>query len=240
MVFRRFENYLAILPLALAGLFFSISPAWAGPMKLKIADGKTIEVPYYWVEENEVRFDIAGGVAGIPRSQVVSVEEVLDSREFDPEVILQSAESFPADQQQYFREHILSAIPGPNCETTNTQQALDRFRAAAAPPAEKTVPVQTPKYFIQKTLPEVCNLAGGPSLFLQDIVGVKGEAKAPQFSLVLYDAEGTVLSRTACEVFPLSLNKNDQNKLKLSGKLYLVRAEVKPNPSIKRYEILAR
>ena len=36
---------------------------WGGSLRLKMTDGTSVEVPYYWEEGGEVKFEIPGGVA---------------------------------------------------------------------------------------------------------------------------------------------------------------------------------
>ncbi len=223
-------------------MLFAFSLARAASMKLHMADGTSLEVPYYWISGGEVRFDIAGGVAGIPRSQVVSVEEILEAREFDPAVILQSAQTTPGDQKQLIEKLVSDKVKGPPCGVAEPEEALERYMSAAetvttAVQGGAPVSLFSVKFGVRKALPVMCNEPSGPVLYFQDIVGGREDAKLPDFNLVLYDGEGKVLQKKQCEVYPLSLDSDSEKKLQLKGKLFLVRAGVKPDSKIKRYEI---
>ncbi len=85
------KKILVMAGLAVLLLVSWSAAGWCGPMKLVMTDGTSVEVPYYWVSGGEYRFDIPGGVAGIPRAQVASIQEILQAKEFDPEVLMQNA-----------------------------------------------------------------------------------------------------------------------------------------------------
>jgi hypothetical protein len=244
MVSRCFGRFSAGSGFLFLVIFFAFTSAGAASMKLHMADGTSIEVPYYWISGEEIKFDIAGGVAGIPRSQVVSVEEILEAREFDPTVILESAQATPGDQKQLIEKLVSEKVKSPVRGVTETGEALEKYRSAAetgttAGQGGKPVSLFSVKFGVQKALPVMCDEPSGPVLYFQDIVGGRDEAKLPDFNLVLYDGEGKVLQKKQCEVYPLSLDNDLAKKLQLKGKLFLVRAGVKPDSKIKRYEIAA-
>ena len=60
------------------------STALGGPLRINLSNGTSIEVPYYWEEGGEIKFEMPGGVAGIPKAYVTSVQEIIAMREFDP------------------------------------------------------------------------------------------------------------------------------------------------------------
>ena len=76
----------------MAAIFFAMtfipSISWCGLLRINMGDGSSIEVPYFWEESGEVKFEFAGGVVGIPKTQVTSIQEILTAKEFDPEVLL--------------------------------------------------------------------------------------------------------------------------------------------------------
>ncbi|MFZ2447152.1 MAG: hypothetical protein WAW37_12405 [Syntrophobacteraceae bacterium] len=212
---------------------------WCGPMKLIMTDGTSVEVPYYWVSGGEYRFDIPGGVAGIPRAQVASIQEILDAREFDPEMLMQTAgESSTADQRQLIQDLIASKSPGARCDLIDPEEGLKRLKEGSFQEASADEPkIQGRRFNLEKILPVVCDEAGGPTLVIQELLSSNADIKGREFSLILYDSEGNVISRTTCEVYPLKLDQDAQKKLQVKGQVYLVRASIKPDPKIKRYEI---
>lgn len=240
MASRCIERFSVSLVVFLLVGVFCYGSAWCGSLRLHMADGASIEVPYYWQVGGEVRFDVPGGVAGVPRSQVVSIQEVLDAREFDPEMLLQSAAQSPPDQRQMLQDLIASKTSNANCEVSDPEESLKQLKmgGTVAGEAEK-VRIHRQKFSIERSLPVVCAEPGGPILFLQDILSSNIELQSRDFSLVLYDVEGNVISRKPCEVYPLALDQDARKKLQLKGTLYLVRAGIKPDPKIKRYEIAA-
>ncbi|MEN6440207.1 MAG: hypothetical protein ABFD97_16660 [Syntrophobacter sp.] len=208
-------------------------------MKIIMRDGHSVEVPYYWMTAGQYRFTIPGGIAGIPSSQVASVQEIIESKEFDPEILLQRAgESTTADERKLLQDIISSKAPEARCQMANPEEGIQRLRALA--PAEMNADkprIHGQKFNVQKSVPVVCDEPGGPVLVIQQLVSGSVDPKDRDFSIILYDSEGNVVSRKACDIYPLALDQESQNKLQVKGKAYLVRASIKPDARIKRYEI---
>jgi len=214
--------------------------AWsAGPMKIIMRDGHSVEVPYYWMTAGQYRFTIPGGIAGIPSSQVASVQEIIESREFDPEILLQRAgESTTADERRVLQDIISARAPEARCQMTNPEAGIQRLREQISVEANADLPrIHGQKFSVQKSVPVVCDEPGGPVLVIQQVVSGSTDPKDRDFSIILYDSEGNVVSRKTCDIYPLALDQEAQNKLQVRGKAYLVRASIKPDARIKRYEI---
>lgn len=233
---------------AFSGLFLLISLCGTGsafgggPLRLTMTDGTVVEVPCYWIAENQIKFDIAGGEAGVSRSQVVSIQEIVETREFDPQLIREKAsDPESTDQRQLLQE------------LTAKKNAISKNGVAASGDAAKKSPatdggaangepqrrIYGPKYRVEMNLPALSSEAGESVLVLQDIVSSNTDQKSRGFNLILYDGDGNVVVRKNCEVYPLSLDSDTQKKLQLKGRLYVIRVGVKPDPKIKRYEIIA-
>ena len=232
------------------GLVFSVfltpglpPSAWSGPLRITMTDGTFVEVPYYWESEGQIRFEISGGVAGISRSQLSSVVEVVEAKEFDPEMIFQSPTELTADNRKMLQD-IISTKSGARCDFKEPSENIEMLRSATAeaeaplpgPPVEA---VHGTKLSVEKYLPVVCAGPTGPMVVIQDIFKSKADLGSGDLNLVLYDSEGKVLLRKPCEVYPLNLDADAQKKLNMRGRLFLVRATIQPEPRIKRYEITA-
>ena len=212
------------------------APAWSGPLRIGMTDGTFVEVPYYWELDGQLKFDIPGGVIGVPASQVASVTEVLESREFDPEAMTQGS----GDSDRDLLQNINDSRTGRKVEAANPRVA-ESMKAGATSPAEKGRPpielVRGQSFKIAKSLPAVSSEPGGPAVVVQDILSSKTDLKNRTFTLVLYNVEGNVILSRPCEVYPLHLDQENEKKLDLHGKLFLVRAAIKLDPKVKRYEI---
>ena len=102
---RQMVGLMGVVALWVVGMDPTL--AGAGPLRLKMVDGTSIEVPYYWLEGNVIRFDFPGGIVGVPRNQVASIQEVIATKSFDPEVLLEPPESSPeSDQRKIGRAHV--------------------------------------------------------------------------------------------------------------------------------------
>lgn len=236
---RFLKKFLAVCSLwALVAVCFA-AVAWSGPLRLIMKDGTSVEVPYYWLTDGEYKFDVPGGVAGIPRSQVTSVQEVLESKEFDPDLLMQSAaETSSADQRKLVQDLLSSKSPGAIRESGDPEEGLKRLKTAATKEGGADQPkVHAQNYVVEKSLPFISDEPGGPVLVIQELMSSNVDLRGREFSIVLYDSEGNVLSRKPCEVYPLTLDQDAQKKLQVKSRIYLVRASIKPDPNIKRYEI---
>jgi len=232
-----FSCLVAFLSLCEAGFAWS-----AGTMRLTTTDGRVIEVPCYWISGGQVKFDIPGGVAGIPRSQLASVQEILETKEFDPKVIRDNAAAASDDEQrQVIQDAIAAKTPGSKSGITGFGEETRQPGAVRtiAGEEEKQPRIYGQKYRIEKSLPMVSDEPGGPVYILQNIISCKTDSIGRSFNLILYDADGNELGRKNCEVYPLNLDQNARKKLQLKGRLFIVRAGIKPDPKIKRYEITA-
>jgi hypothetical protein len=232
------------------GLVFSVfltpgfpPSAWGGPLRITMTDGTSVEVPYYWESGGQIRFEIPGGVAGVSRSQLSSVVEIVEAKEFDPESIFQSPTELTTDNRKMLQD-IIASESGARCDLKEASENIEILRSAAA---EAEAPLPSPpvetvhgtKLSIEKYLPVVCPGPAGPMVVIQDIFKSRTNLGSGDLNLVLYDSEGNVLLRKPCEVYPLSLDADSQKKLNMRGRLYLVRAAIQPESRIKRYEITA-
>jgi hypothetical protein len=219
------------------------APAWGGSMRITMTDGTSVDVPYYWEFQDEIKFDIAGGVAGVPKSQVASIQEILEAKDFDPEVIFMAPEdASKSDQRALLKDLVQSKVPGAKCDEKPPEENMKLLRETAAE-AKRTSQkskgqlVHGQRFNVERNFSTVCNEAGGPMLVVQNVVNSKVDLKDRDFTLTLFDAEGKVLLKKPCELQEIKVDKDTLKQLNMKGRLYLVKASVKPDPKIKRYEI---
>ncbi len=217
------------------------APACGGALRITMTDGTSVDVPFFWEYGDEIKFDIAGGVAGVPKSQIASVQDVLEAREFDPDVLFQPAsDRTNLDQQKMLQALVESKVPAAKCEQKDPEENIRLLKEAggsakgAKPPAEL---VHAQRYNIEKNFSTMCVEPGGNVLVMQDILSSKIDLKTRNFTLTLFDADGNVLQRKPCELHEIEVDPATLKKLEIRGRLYLVKASVKPDPKIKRYEI---
>lgn len=227
----------------LVHLGMSGAPAWGAGMRITMTDGQTVDVAYYWEFQDEIKFDIPGGVAGVPKKQVASIQEILEAKEFEPEVIFMAPEdAAKSDQKAMLKELVASKVPGAKCDEKAPEENMKLLRESAAEVRKdarkfKGELVHGQRYTVEKNFSTVCNEAGGPMLVVQDIISSRADLKDREFTLTLFDSEGKVLLKKPCELHEISVDKDTLKQLSIRGRLYLVKASVKPDPKIKRYEI---
>ena len=138
-------------------LGLSGSWAWGGSLRLKMTDGTALEVNYYWEEGGELKFEIPGGIAGVPKVQVASVQEVVVNREFDPETLAERSEAEGASAQLRMLRELLSASSSAaqTGERLTPEESLELLRggraATEAPRGMGKVPVS----YTHLTLPTI-------------------------------------------------------------------------------------
>jgi hypothetical protein len=230
---------LACTALILAG------PAWAGPLRINLVDGSSVQVPYFWEEAGEVKFEVPGGVVGISKSQVASVQEVLAAKEFDPEVLVDTPQETNTQDPSYkLQQFVASRLPlRPTYEKLDADQTQELLKAEnlthknGRPSTER---LRGPLFNVESESAELVRVRGeGAVLLMQNILSSREDLKGVNFTLAAYDGDRNVLQRKSCEVQEIPLDQQTQGKLQMSGRLFSVTTTVRPDPRIKSYEIVA-
>lgn len=237
-----------IIPLTLF-LSFSLLVvcASAGEQKLRInlTDGKSIEVPYYWEENGEVKFEVAGGILGFPKAQISSIQEILTAKEFDPEVLIEvPLDASAAESEKRLKDFLAKQLPPmPNYETLSPEQGIQILQTESLSKRSPETPQEVVKgpLFNRKTgFSDLVRVRGGGVLLvMQNVFSSRSDLKDQAFTLVVYDGEGNVLQRKACEIHKIEIDRKDKKKYDLPGHLFTVIATIKPDPRIKRFEIVS-
>jgi hypothetical protein len=219
--------------------------AWGGLLRITMNDGKSVEVPYYWEEKGEVKFEFAGGIAGIPKGQVSSVQEILDAKEFDPEVLLEvPKDAATMDSKKKLQDFIAQQLPAkPDYEKLDAEQSLQVLQAESLTKkgtgASHEV-VHGPLFNVETGFSELVRVRGeGVLLVMQNVLSSRGDLRNQAFTLIVYDGEGNVLQKKPCEIHEITLDRKEKKKYEIPGHLFSVTATVKPDPKIKRFEIVS-
>lgn len=217
------------------------SPVLCGPLRINLSNGTSLEVPYYWEENGEIKFEMPGGVAGIPKAYVTSVQEIVTAREFDPEVLVETnSESSTSNREQALLELAEKQNPSPpSFEKIGPEESLVLLDTLSSKnPYKSAERIYGPIFSRQGDFTELVRLRGnGIMLVMQNILTSREELKDRKFSLTLYDSEGHVLQRQPCDLYKLEVDPNMMKKLGLRGHLFSVIANIKPDSRISRYEI---
>lgn len=230
-------------------LVLNVSPVRAGTLRITLNDGKSVEVPYYWQEDGQYKFEIPqvpGGIAGIPKDQVKSVQEIVESKEFNPEAMVEAApDTSPAGQQKKaLREIVETKVPlKAPAQTITPDEGMHMLRAASSAPKgpdtakERTY---TPAFSVKDDFSQFARVEGSDVVVLtRSILSSRKDLTNKNFALTLYDGEGNVLGQKPCQLRPIDLDKKTMVKLGIRGHLYTITAVIKPDAKIKRYEIAA-
>jgi len=226
-------------------LCFLVQPASAGPMKIIMSDGNSMEVPFCWEEDGQVKFEIAGGVVGIPRGNVLSIQEILTAGEFDPEAMLKSN----TGNRESVKNKILAGLVEDQLSTKSayhpmSSQEAEKFvemmEQEAGPKQTRNQRIHTTSFMEQGDFSDLVRLQGdGVLMVMKYILSTQGDLRKKHFVLTLYDAEGNVIQKRPCEVHEFAVDKSTLKKLGARGTLFSVVATIRPDPQIKRYEIAA-
>lgn len=216
----------------------------AGPVRIHLADGNRLEVPYCWEEEGHIRFEMPGGVAGIPKQQVLSIEEVVSSSEFDPQAAggaLEAAESMSPQEWALFQKEILQKIPlGESYEPLKPDEITGRLPASR----EDTVNARSTAHLYGISLHSQGDFSewvrlkdDGALLAVRNVISTHEDLSNRRVLLTLFDADGNVLQKQPCTVHELDVDRRTLNTLGIRGRLFSVVATITPDPAIRRYEI---
>lgn len=215
----------------------------AGPLRLKMVDGTAIEVPYYWMDGNVIRFDFPGGVVGLPRDQVASIQEVIATKSFDPEVLLGPSDASPESEQRRAIEALAmesGAIPAASRKLSH-EESMRLLQMAQISPRTGggSERIYASRFAVEADFVEVKEVGNDVTLLMRNILSSRNDLARSGFTLTLYDGEGNIIMRKPCEVSELDVDSKMLRKLRIRGKLFSVLASAKADPKIKRYEILA-
>lgn len=227
----------------LFSLLLTVAAAWAGSMRINMKDGTFVDVPYYWEENDELRFEIAGGEAGVPKSQVTSVQEIVASKEFDPEALLETPKTESQINQDKALQEIINAknpseTKGEKLPPEESLRLLKMAGGDARGNARSNERIHGPVYTIEGDFAELVKKDGNNlTLVIRYIVSSRTSLQGHAINLILYDSEGSVLQTKPCEIQELDIDSKTKKALGLQGSLYSVMASIKPETKIKRYEI---
>jgi hypothetical protein len=223
-------------------LVLGVPSSWAGSLRLKMTDGTAMEVPYYWEEGGEVKFEVPGGVAGIPKVQVASVQEVVTSKEFDPEVLTESAELDGKTAQLKGLEALISesssgSVLSEKLTPEESLQLLRESRGAAEGP-RSAGKIHASLYEVEADFSEVVRTPGsGVMIEMRKVLSSRNDLRQNGFSLILYDGEGNLIQRQNCRVSEMDVDRKAMKQMGLRGRIFSLMASVRPDERIKRYEI---
>lgn len=221
--------------------------ASAGAMRLVMNDGTSIEVPYYWEEAGEIRFEIAGGVVGIPRDQVKSVKEILTARELDLDSggeVKEASPTSPGTQQEMLRNLVAASLPAQSAsEKLNPEERSKALADREASRKGMTLSKEKthgPLFNIEGDFSELVKTPSGDLVYMvRSVLSSRRDLRNYSFILSLYDAEGSVIEQKPCEIQPIEVDKKTMVKLAIHGRLYALSSPVKPDSKIRRYDITA-
>ncbi len=238
------HRIMIILVLAVIMCFAAPVPqVHAANLRIIMVDGTSLEVPYCWEEAGQIKFEMAGGTAGIPKSNVASIQEIVTAGEFAPDIMVKSIAGARSSEKSKTLETIVEKqAPSKSTYRPLTQEEVAQLMAAR-PQAElrdtsKEVRIHSTTISQQADLTDLAQVQGnGAVLVMKQIMSTRDNVRSKRFTLNLYDAQGSIIERKPCEIVELSVDKKTLRQLGISGSLFSVMAVVRPDAKIKRYEI---
>ncbi|MBZ4660559.1 MAG: hypothetical protein JG766_2482 [Desulfacinum sp.] len=227
-----------IMALCLAGA----AHAEAATFRITFKDGNRVEVPYCWEKGATIFFEIPGGVAGIPKTQIARIEEVLASREMSLDQTVNRADLYVdggPKEEEAMVQLIRQAVPQADLEALSPEEAAlllggtDGSRAAPA-----SVRLYRTTVHPKGDFSEWMRLKNdGAVLVVQYLLSGSDDLLSRRFHVLLYDGSDRLLRKEPCQVQELEIPKKLAAKLGLRDKLFLVVATLQPDPKVRRYEL---
>lgn len=224
-------------------LIVNAPPARASSLRITMNDGTSTEVPYYWEEDGEVKFEFSGGVAGIPKNQIKSVQEIITASEFDPQALAEASnKGGETEQQKALRDLVAKSAPvKPPAQELTPDEGAKQMRAASTLGKKNDSAkdqAQTPAFNLEGDFSEFVRVEGKDLvLFMRNVLSSRKDLRNQSFILTLYDGEGKVLEQKPCELRPIDVDKKTLRSIGIRGYLYTIVATLKPDPKIRRYDI---
>ena len=233
---------------AAAAVLFSVQASALeskSSIRIRLVDGAILEVPYIWEEGDLIKFQSEkSGIIGLPKDQVVSMQEVLVAEEFDPEALLEASKEKKGPSANRIDALLRESPTGNATAISDPEKSLDALRLAMG---GKEKPRQDKKRMIGSTYTILDSYAEmvesgtqGARLLLRYGLGSRENLEQYDFTVTLYDVDGKELLRTPCDIHMQELAKDELKRLDIRGRFYIVTASVKPDVRIRRYEISAK
>lgn len=239
---RLWQKFLAVI--AVLGAF-GPAGASAATFRITLNDGNRVEVPYCWEAKETIFFEIPGGVAGIPKSQVRSIQEIVAGSEIAYDTaqsrVRTAAAPDPAQQKDWatlLKEGSSSVASGEPL----TPEELTQILATAAPSQEPRQALRlyrtslTPKGDFAQWMRVHKN---GAVLVVKYLLNVQEDSLGKRFELILYDGHDRIVQRQPCSVQSVEVPEQLAAKLGIQGRLYAVISTIKADPNVRRYELAA-
>ncbi len=251
---------LVILLTAALVLLGSIPVLWAGQLEITLADNRKIVTPYCWEENGEIKFPMPGGVAGVDKTSVVSIREVVSSGEV---VISEMARVEEGKKGEKSGESDVLIDLGRKRRRKKDARAefLKRTLAKQDPYAKEIKPLSTAEL---DTVEEKCILSNkeeiqkffvanlqtaaqkneivrkidkGYVIVLRNIVDMPyGELDGKPI-LTLYDRDGNVISEVPAQLVDLKIPREKAIKYGLNEDMKAVVSVFPLNCDVSRYEV---
>ncbi|WP_448384016.1 hypothetical protein [Desulfosoma sp.] len=237
--------WLKILAVTVVLGTFGPAGSWAAKFRITLNDGNRVEVPYCWEVKETVFFEIPGGVAGIPKSQVRSIQEIVAGSEIaygtTGSRLRTAAASDPAQQKEWAALLKQAHPSAPSGEPLSPEE-LAQMLTSAAPSQEPREALRlyrtslTPKGDFAQWMRVHKN---GAVLVVKYLLNIQEDLSGKRFELILYDGHDRIVQRQPCSVQPVDVPEKLAAKLGVQGRLFAVVSTIKPDPEIRRYELAA-
>ncbi len=244
MAQKEFGSTTWLKVLATAAVFWLLGTesVLAAKIRITLHDGNRVEVPYCWEVKDTVFFEIPGGVAGIPKSQVRSIQEIVAGSEVAYDTVKSRVRTAAASDPEQQKEWVtlLKGTPSDTSAEPLSAEDLSRLLASTVPSQEPPQAVRlyktsfSPKGDVTEWMRVQKNDA---VLVVKYLLNVQEDSQNKRFELILYDGHDRIVQRQPCSIQPVDVPQKLSEKLGIQGRLYAVVARIKPDANIRRYEL---
>ncbi len=240
----------------MVGSNFALS--YAGQLEITLADNRKITTPYCWEENGEIKFPMPGGTAGVDKTNVVSIREVVSSGQ----VVISEMAKLTEKKEEKPEETIPGIIVPTRIKKKNPQaEIISHALTKQDPYAEEVKPLSsneldmvenkcllTKKEEIQKffvaslqTAVEkneiVRKIDNGYVIILRDVVTTPYENLNAKPILTLYDENGNVINEIPAQIINLKIPPEKALKYGLEENMKAVVSVFPLNCDVRRYEV---
>ncbi|MGQ9669825.1 MAG: hypothetical protein ACUVWY_06640 [Desulfosoma sp.] len=238
----KFLKWLTVLAAAATFWLWGTGSALAAKIRITLIDGNRVEVPYCWEAKDTIFFEMPGGVAGVPKGLVRSIQEIVAGSEIAYDTVgsrMRTVGASDSEQQREWAALLKGAPSEPPAETLSPEE-LTQLLTTTMPSQEPQQAVRMyrssfyPKGDVMQWMRVQKNEA---VLLVKYLVNVSDDVQDKHFELILYDGHDRIVQRQPCSVQPVQVPPKLAEKLGLRGRLYAVVSKIKPDPDIRRYEL---
>lgn len=211
-------------------------PVSAGQLTLTTSTGKRLTFDYCWIDGDQVKFEIGGGTATLPKNLLSTLDEIIDRKEIVPEALEKTAVTVESFDPRKALKDTAARIYGisieftdkPAEQTSETQKASNLYGAVT-----KVVPELSMYQLIKRPPKE-------PTIFVTVFFNARMPIDKNDVYVELLDMDGNPADRIPATTSLLDLPKKERLEKKIAPLFYVAYAFIPAEKQFWTYQFVLK